>query len=75
MPPTSTGVGGAPLPPELLFEPEGGVGAVLPELPFTPALAALALDIADANDTWLESCDDADVVIDVANVVGVDVVP
>lgn len=77
MPPTSTGVGGAPLPPELPFEPEegGGVGVVLPELPFVPGPATLALDITDAKDAWLESCDDADVVIDVANVVGADVIP
>ena len=66
IPPTRSCVGGAPLPPELPFEPDegGGVGAVVPELPLPPAPAALALDTAEATDAWLESCDDAGVDVD-----------
>lgn len=76
IPPTRSCVGGAPLPPAPPFElDEGeGVGAVLPELPLPPAPAALALDITDANDAWLESCDDAGADPDVASVAGVNVV-
>lgn len=47
---------------------------MLPEFPFPPAPAALALDITDADDAWLESCDDAIVDADAASVVGVDVI-
>lgn len=47
---------------------------MLPELPLPPAPAALALDITDANDAWLESCDDAGADPDVASVAGVNVV-
>ena len=75
IPPTRSCVGGALLPPEPPFElDEGaGVGAVLPVLPFPPAPAALALDITDADDAWLESCGDADVNANVENVTGVDI--
>ena len=77
MPPTRSCVGGVPLPPELLFELEGGgVGFVVPELPLPPAPATLtlALEIADANDAWLEDCEDTDADTDVASVAGVDIV-
>ena len=47
---------------------------MLPRLLFPPAPAALALDIPDANDAWLESCDDADVKNDVVSVAGVEVI-
>lgn len=46
----------------------------MPDLPFPPAPAALALDTTDANDAWLESCEDADADTNVANAAGVDVV-
>ena len=74
IPPTRSCVGGAPLPPEPTFEfDEGvGVGAVLPELLFPPAPAALVLDVMDANDAWLASCDEDGVNKDVANVAGVE---
>ena len=75
IPPTRSRVGGAPLPLEPPFELDegGGVGAVLTEFSFPPAPAALALDSMDANDDWLESCDDADVDTDVERVIDVDV--
>lgn len=73
MPPTRSCVGGAPLPPEPPFELDE-VGAVLPELPCPPTPAALALDVTDAIDAWLESCDNAGVDVDVKSVVGVDVI-
>ena len=77
MPPTRACVGGAPPPPELLLElGDGeGVGAVVPELPLPPAPGAIGLDIADAKDAWLESCEDADVDSGVADEAGMDVIP
>ena len=76
IPPTRSCVGGAllPLVPPFELDEGVGVGAVLSDLPFPPAPAALALDITDANDAWLESCKDADADTNVANVAGVDVV-
>ena len=47
---------------------------MLPDWPFPPAPAALALDITDATDAWLEGCENADVDINVASVAGVDVI-
>lgn len=74
IPPTRSCVGGAPLPLEPTFEfDEGvGVGAVLPELLFPPTPAALVLDVMDANDAWLASCDEDGVNIDVASVAGIE---
>ena len=45
---------------------------MLPELLFPPAPAALVLDVMDANDAWLASCDEDGVNIDVASVAGVE---
>lgn len=76
IPPTRSCVGGAPLPPESPFELDEavGVGAVVPELPLPPAPAALALDITEAIDAWLENCEDAVVDTVAESVLGVDVI-
>ena len=75
IPPTRSCVGGAPLPlplePTFEFDEGVEVGAVLPELLFPPAPAALALDVIDASDAWLASCDEAGVNVDVASVADV----